>query len=83
MYFVADFFASSALLFCCLAAGDTVSVLEAPTVKDGTFVKVLPYLDDVENIKGDLIDTLLRYVCPKERTGEEVGMYTCGKPVCL
>ena len=37
-----------------------MSVLEAPTVKDGTFVKVLPYQDDVENVKGDLIDTLLR-----------------------
>lgn len=39
-----------------------MSVLEAPTVKDGAFVKVLPYLDDVENVKGDLIDTLLRCV---------------------
>ncbi|CAM9759796.1 unnamed protein product [Pylaiella littoralis] len=39
--------------------GDTVSVLEAPAVKDGTFVKVLPYEDDVENVKGDLIDNLL------------------------
>ncbi|CAM9711766.1 unnamed protein product [Scytosiphon promiscuus] len=39
--------------------GDTVSVLEAPAVKDGTFVRVLPYEDDVENVKGDLIDTLL------------------------
>lgn len=42
-----------------------MSVLEAPTVKDGTFVKVLPYLDDVENIKGDLIDNLLGCVLPK------------------
>lgn len=41
-------------------AGDTVSVLDAPVVKDGTFVKVLPYKDDVENVKGDLIDNLLR-----------------------
>ncbi|CAN0176772.1 unnamed protein product [Ectocarpus sp. 6 AP-2014] len=39
--------------------GDTVSVLEAPSVKDGTFVRILPYQDDVENVKGDLIDTLL------------------------
>eukprot|EP00903_Cladosiphon_okamuranus_P016238 g14980.t1 len=39
--------------------GDTVSVLEAPTVKDGRFVKILPYKDDVENVKGDLIDTLI------------------------
>jgi len=43
-----------------LWTGDTVSVLEAPTVKDGMFVKVVPYQDDVENVKGDLIDTLLR-----------------------
>lgn len=43
-----------------LRTGDTVSVLEAPAVKDGTFVRVLPYEDDVENVKGDLIDTLLR-----------------------
>lgn len=41
-------------------AGDTVTVLEAPEVKDGTTVKVLPYLDDVANVKGDLIDNLLR-----------------------
>lgn len=39
-----------------------MSVLEAPTVKDGTFVKVLPYQDDVESVKGDLIDALLRYI---------------------
>lgn len=37
-----------------------MSVLEAPSVKDGTFVRILPYQDDVENVKGDLIDTLLR-----------------------
>lgn len=36
-------------------------MLEAPTVQDGTFVRVLPYGDDVANVKGDLIDTLLRY----------------------
>ena len=53
-YFVADG----------VEAGDTVSVLDARTVKDGRFVKVLPYHDDVENVKGDLIDTLLRFVRP-------------------
>lgn len=39
--------------------GDTVAVLEAPVVRDGTFVRVVPYADDVQNVKGDLIDTLL------------------------
>ncbi|CAM9628560.1 unnamed protein product, partial [Discosporangium mesarthrocarpum] len=39
--------------------GDTVTVLEAPAVRDGTFVRLLPYKDGVEGVKGDLIDTLL------------------------
>lgn len=46
---------------CFYCLGDTVSVLEAPPVKDGTFVKVVPYEDDIKNVKGDLIDNLLRY----------------------
>ena len=45
-----------------------MSVLEAPTIQDGTFVKVLPYGDDVENVKGDLIDTLLRYDATRRET---------------
>lgn len=46
--------------FVVMVAGDTVSVLGTPPVKDGVFVKIAPYADDVENVKGDLIETLLR-----------------------
>lgn len=38
-----------------------MTVLEAPTVKDGTFVRIVPYQDGVENVKGDLLDNLVRY----------------------
>lgn len=44
-----------------------MSVLEAPPVKDGVLVRVLPYKDDVDNVKGDLIDNLLR--CARRHPG--------------